>query len=173
MAKWLHWLIAAGIFAMIYLGLEQAGMEGGPEKLAVRATHSSIGLIVFVLMTARLVWRLTNEVPAHPDGMPGWQRFSAGVVHWGLYAAVFVQLVAGPLTTATGPRGDGLISFFNLFSFSLPVTASAERHSFWEEIHVFTWKIVAVLLIVHVLGALYNHFVVKNDVLRRMSVGLK
>ena len=172
-AKWLHWVIAVGIFAMIYLGLEQAGMERGPEKTALRATHSSIGLIVFVLMTVRLVWRLMNEVPGHPDGMPGWQRLSSTLVHWGIYAAVFTQLVSGPATTATGTRGDGLISFFNLFSFSLPLEASEESHSFWEEIHEFSWKIVAILLIVHTLAALYNHFVAKNDVLRRMTIGLK
>ena len=29
LAKTLHWLIAVGLFALIYLGLEQAGMESG------------------------------------------------------------------------------------------------------------------------------------------------
>jgi len=171
MANWLHWVIAVGIFTMIYLGLDQAGMESGPERTAARGLHSSVGLIVFALMSIRLVWRLMNEVPAHPSGMPGWQRLISTLVHWGIYVAVFVQLVAGPMTTAT--RGEGTIFFFNLFSFTLPVEASGEAHEFWEEVHVFAWKIVAVLLIVHTLGALYNHFVLKNDVLRRMTVGAK
>lgn len=173
LAKWLHWLIAIGIFAMIYLGLEQAGMERGAEKLEVRAIHSSIGLIVFSLMTIRLIWRFMNAVPGHPDGMPGWQRASSTLVHWGIYVAVFVQLISGPATTATGTRGDGAIPFFDLFSFTLPLERSQESHAFWEEIHEFAWIVVAVLLSVHVLAALYNHFVVKNDVMRRMTTGLK
>ena len=131
LAKALHWLIAIGIFAIIYLGLTQAGMERGPEKQDMRVIHGSIALIVLVLMTIRIVWRFMNDVPAHPEGMPGWQRAAATLVHWGIYIAVFVQLVSGPITVATGDRA---ISFFGLFSFSLPVEATDESHHFWEEI---------------------------------------
>lgn len=170
LAKWLHWLITVGIFALIYIGLEQAGMERGPEKMEVRALHSSIALVVLLLMTVRLIWRWMNEVPAHPEGMAAWQKLSSRLVHWGIYIAVFVQLLSGPMTTATGGRP---IPFFNLFSIPLPVAENEENHHFYEEIHEFAWKIVAALLVVHVLGALYNHFVLKNDVVRRMSVGVK
>lgn len=169
-AKGLHWLIAIGIFVLIYLGLEQSGMERGPEKQAVRDIHGAIALIVFALMTVRLIWRLMNEVPAHPDNTPAWQRASATLVHWGIYVAVFVQLSAGPLVVATGGRS---IPFFGLFSISLPVEKNREKHEFWEQIHEFTWKIVAALLILHIVAAFYNHIVAKNDVLRRMTVGVK
>ncbi|MDH3431758.1 MAG: cytochrome b/b6 domain-containing protein [Gammaproteobacteria bacterium] len=169
-AKWLHWLIAAGILLLIYLGLEQAAMERGPEKLAARETHGAIALIVFVLMTIRLVWRWVNAVPAHPAETPAWQRISATLVHWGLYIAVFVQLISGPITVATGGRS---IPFFGLFSISLPVAENEDDHHLWEEVHEFAWTIVALLLVVHVLAALYNHFIAKNDVLRRMTTGAR
>lgn len=169
-AKWLHWLVAIGIFWLIYLGLEQSDMERGLARDELRAFHGSVALVVFALMTARLVWRLTNKVPAHPDGFPAWQRTTATLVHWGLYVAVFVQLLSGPITVATGGKP---IPFFGLFSFSLPIQENRELHEIWEEIHEFAWKIVAALLIVHVLAALYNHFVAKNDVLKRMTVGTR
>ncbi len=168
LAKWLHWLVAIGIGVLLWLGLQQAGMEQGPEKLEIRATHASIALLVFTLMSLRLVWRLVNEVPAHPYGAPGWQKLAARIVHWGIYVAVFVQLCSGPITVATGGKP---VPFFGLFSIPLPVAESEDNHHFWEEIHEFAWKIVAALLVVHILAALYNHFVVKNDVLRRMTVG--
>jgi cytochrome b561 len=168
LAKSLHWLIAIGIFVLIYLGLEQAGMKPGPAKDGLRAVHGSIALVVLVLMTVRLIWRLMNEVPAHPDGAPAWQRVSATLVHWGIYVTVFIQLISGPITVATGGRS---IPFFNLISFSLPVEENEDKHHFWEEIHEFAWKIIAALLLLHVLASLYNHFIVKNDVLRRMTVG--
>lgn len=170
LAKGLHWLVAIGIFVLIWLGLEQAGMERGPEKLEVRALHGSIALIVFALMSVRLVWRLAGRVPAHPEGMPGWQRVSATIVHWGIYAAVFAQLLSGPMTVATG---GSPVPFFRLFSIALPVAEDHDKHEFWEGIHKFTWKIVAALLVVHVLAALYNHFIAKNDVLRRMTIGVR
>jgi cytochrome b561 len=170
LARWLHWLITIGILVLVYLGLDQASMDSGPEKLAARETHGAIALIVFALMTVRLAWRFMNEVPAHPDNMPTWQRASATIVHWGIYVAVFVQLISGPITVATGGRA---IPFFNFFSISLPIEKNEDKHHFWEEIHEFAWKIGAALIVVHTLAALYNHFVAKNDVLRRMTVGIE
>ncbi len=168
-AKALHWLIAIGIFWLLWLGLEQADMERGPEKTAARMTHASWAILVLSLMILRVVWRFMNETPAHPEGLPGWQRMSATLVHLGLYIAVFVQLVAGAMTVAT----NGVpLPFFDLFSIPLPVAEDSDAHHFWEEIHEFVWKPLAALVAVHVLAALYNHFVRKNDVLRRMTVGV-
>ena len=113
MAKWLHWLIAIGLVVIFYMGLEQAGMERGPEKSEMRVIHGSIALLVFVLMTVRLIWRFMNEVPGHPDGMPALQRAAATLVHWAIYIAVFAQLVSGPITIATGgTRNSFLRSVF-------------------------------------------------------------
>lgn len=168
LAKALHWLVAIGMFALIYLGLEQAGMERGDAKSQIRFIHGSIALGVFLLMTLRIVWRFMNDVPGHPDGMPAWQKLTASVVHWSLYVMIFVQLVSGGMTVATGGRA---LPFFGLFSIPLPVAESRDGHEFWEEIHEFTWKIVAALIVVHVLGAIYNHFIAKNNVLRRMTTG--
>jgi cytochrome b561 len=169
-AKWLHWLVAIGIVALLWLGLEQSGMERGPEKLALRGTHASIALAVLALMTLRVIWRLMNEVPAHPDGMPGWQKLSSTLVHLGIYIAVFVQLISGAMVTATGGKP---LPFFGLFSVPLPVAENQDNHEFWEEIHESAWIAVAVILGIHILGAFYNHFIVKNDVLRRMTMGVK
>lgn len=168
LSRALHWLIALGIFWLIWLGLEQADLPRGDEKTAIRATHASWALLVFTLMSIRLVWRFMNPTPAHPDGMPGWQQVTATLVHWAIYIAVFLQLVAGAMTTATG---DKPLPFFGLFSIPLPVEASRDGHEFWEEIHEFTWKPLAALIVLHFAAALYNHFVQKNDVLKRMTVG--
>jgi len=170
LAKSLHWLVVAGVFTLVYLGLQQAGLERGPEKTEIRFIHGSIALAVFFVMTLRLVWRLVNETPAHPAGTPAWQKVTATVVHWGLYAAVFVQLISGGMTVATGGKA---LPFFGLFSIPLPVAEDRDSHHFWEEVHEFAWRIVALLVIVHIVAALYNHFVAKNDVLRRMTTGLR
>ena len=61
---------------------------------------------------------------------------------------------------------------FGFFSIPLPVAESDDQHELWEEVHESVWIIIVVLLGVHVLAALYNHFAAKNDVLRRMTVGV-
>ena len=45
LAKALHWIIAIGVFALIYLGLEQDGMESGDERSRIRFIHASICLL--------------------------------------------------------------------------------------------------------------------------------
>jgi len=170
LAKALHWLIAIGMIALIYLGLEQAGLEQGDEKSGIRFIHSSVATFVLFLMTLRIVWRWMNVTPGHPDGFAAWQKLSATLVHWGLYVVVFVQLFSGVLTIATG---GGRVPIFGLVKIRLPISKDSDAHHFWEEIHEFAWKPIAALLVVHVLGALYNHFVLKNDVLRRMTHGVK
>jgi cytochrome b561 len=170
LARALHWLIAIGIFALIAAGLAQAGMEQGPEKTQLRMLHSSTALIVLVLMTLRIAWRWMNETPLHAAGFAAWQKLAATLVHWGLYATVFVQLLSGVLVTLTA--GSGL-PFYGIFKIHLGVERDEDAHHFWEEVHELAWIAIALLLVVHVLGALYNHFVLKNDVLRRMTSGVK
>ncbi len=169
-AKALHWLVAIGLFAILFLGWQQADMEGGDARSSVRFIHGSIAAVVLLLMTVRIVWRFMNAVPAHPEGMPAWQRIISSLVHWGLYVTVFAQLVAGAIMNGTGGRG---IPVFGLFSIPVPVAKDRDAHEWWEEAHEFMWRPIMVLIVLHVLGALYNHFIVKNDVVRRMTVGVK
>ena len=170
LAKALHWLVAIGLCALIFLGLEQAGMESGDERSRILLIHKSIATITLMLMTIRIVWRFMNDVPAYPDEMPQWQRVSSSIVHWGLYITVFAQLFAGAMVSGTGGRG---LPVFGFFSIPLPVAEDHDAHEWWEEVHEFVWIPIAALLIVHILAALYNHFIVKNDTVRRMTVGVK
>lgn len=167
-AKWLHWLVALGIVALVVLGLLQSDMDSGPQRTTIRELHGSIALLVLALMVVRLAWRWTQVTPAHPPGIPGWQRASAALVHGAIYIAVFVQLVSGALAVATGGKP---LAFFGLFSIPLPVAEDRDNHELLEEVHEAGWKLLAALVTVHVLAALYHHFILKNDVLKRMTVG--
>lgn len=168
-AKWLHWLVALGILALIILGLLQSDMDSGPQRSAIRELHGSIALLALALMVSRLVWRWINVTPAHPPGIPGWQRASAALLHGAIYIAVFAQLMSGALAVATGGK---LLAFFGLFSIPLPVAEDHDDHELWEEVHEAGWMLLAALVAVHVLAALYHHFILKNDVLKRMTVGV-
>ncbi len=169
-AKYLHWLIAAGIFTLLFLGIEQSDMERGDAKNYIRFIHGSVATVVLMLMTARLFWRFVSPPPGHPDGIPNWQRTSSTLVHWGLYICVFVQLSAGAMVIGTAGKG---LPMFGFFSIPLPVEENHDNHEWWEGIHEFMWRPLAALIVLHVLAALYNHFIVKNNVLRRMTIGTK
>ena len=98
------------------------------------------------------------------------QRLLSTLVHWGLYITVFAQLLGGAMMSGTAGRG---LPLFGLISIPLPIAKDESGHEFWEEFHETAWIPVAVLIGVHILGSLYNHFGLKNDVLRRMTHGVK
>ena len=73
-AKALHWLIAIGLFALIYLGLEQAGMERGDEKSQLRFIHASIATTLLVLMTTR-IFSIPLPIAKDEAGHEFWEEF--------------------------------------------------------------------------------------------------
>ena len=166
LAKLLHWGIAVLIFYLIYLGLEGSSMESGDAKSAIRGLHKSVALVVLTLMTVRLLWRLANPRPDDPPGTPAWQNTAAVWAHRLMYAAIYFQLTAGLLVS-----GQRAIPFFGLFEIPAFLEENEEQHHFFEELHETGWIVIAVLIGIHVLAALYHHFKLKDNVLKRMTTG--
>src|SRR6185503_8974195 len=92
----LHWLIACGVLTQFFLGW---WMQTLPDKTGVQAwwfnLHKSIGLTVFMVVIVLLVWRWRHPPPPLPAFMPTWQRYSARIVHWGIYACLIIMPIAG------------------------------------------------------------------------------
>jgi len=166
LAKTLHWAIAILLIGLVYAGLTFNGMERGPDRTELAALHKSVALLTLLLMTVRLLWKFANPSPAIPSGTPGWQKTSAKLTHWLLYAAVFFQLTAGILVSGQRP-----IAFFGLFEIPPTLAENREQHEMFEEWHAWGWKILAGLVTLHVLAALYHHFGLKDGVLKRMTRG--
>ena len=166
LAKILHWLIALLLIGLVAAGLIFTGMERGPERSELAGLHKSIALLTLLLLTIRLVWKFMNPRPAHPPGLSAWQRAAAPIAHGLLYAAVYFQLTVGILVAGQRPIG-----FFGLFEIPPILEKNEEQHEFFEGLHELGWIILAVLASVHVLAALYHHFILKNDILRRITTG--
>ena len=65
----LHWITAALIFWLFWLGLTMVELPISPQMFQDYALHKSLGLTVLVLVLARLAWRRLTGVPALPEGM--------------------------------------------------------------------------------------------------------
>lgn len=166
LAKLLHWGIALLLVGLVYAGLTFTGMERGSDRTELAMLHKSVALLTLLLMSIRLVWKLMNPRPAEPAGTPGWQKTAATLTHFLLYAAVYFQLTVGILVAGQRP-----ISFFGLFEIPPFLAENEEQHEFFEELHGWGWKILAGLVTLHVLAALYHHFKLKDNVLRRITTG--
>ena len=71
-ARVFHWVIALMILAQFGLGLWMSEVPPPSEEAFYYGIHASIGISILALMVFRLAWRLANQFPSEPTGMPDW-----------------------------------------------------------------------------------------------------
>jgi cytochrome b561 len=175
-----HWLIAALLIANICIGLYMSDLpRSDPSKFELIALHKSIGLTVLILSVLRLVWRLVNPVPPLPAGMSPWIKLAARASHIVLYVLIVGIPLSGWLMVSVSSMGHAT-PVFGLFGFpgapylsDIPRSVGHPYHEFFESIHVYLAWSAIVLVPIHILAALYHHFLRGDDVLRRMLPGTK
>lgn len=146
----LHWVIAALVFFQLIFGESIADYghalrEGAtPDSMTflLGNAHIWVGIAVLVLMLARIALRVSHGAPAPVPG-PKLPELVAKSIH-GLF---YLLLIAAPIT--------GLAAWFGGIR-----TAG--------EIHEIMKPILIILIVLHVVGALYHKFVLKDGVMNRM-----
>lgn len=145
----LHWTIAALVIFQLFVNesVQHAFSDRlNGEKIdefAGAMLHIVVGITVLALAATRLAIRLTRGAPpAHADA-PAILRWLGIAVHILLYGFIFAM----PLT--------GTLAWF----FGLELAA---------ELHELGRLILVPAIGLHILGALGEHFVFRNDTLKRM-----
>jgi len=165
LAKFLHWTIVILIIAQ-YVIIEAAEeLPDGLEKLTMITRHKSIGILVLALALVRIGWKLANKGQPAPVPMPRPQRIAAAAGHGLLYLLILAQPISGWMMSSAA---NYPVTFFGWFELPALVAANEDMHEFYEEVHEFLFTALLVVTVVHVLAALYHHFVQKDDTLRRM-----
>jgi cytochrome b561 len=93
-SRLLHWLMAAMIVAMLFIGVGMAASLSPRYELLV-SIHRPLGIAIFVLCVIRIVNRFINPPPELPDAVPSLQRFAAKASHVLLYALMFIMPLVG------------------------------------------------------------------------------
>lgn len=147
----LHWTVAVLVILQIVLhdGIVAAYAAARGEGTATESElfladlHVGFGIAIFVLALLRVALRVKRGVPPPPEDEHPALRMAARATHLALYALILAMPVTG-----------GLVWFGG-------VEAMAELHRAGK---------VAILVLVglHIAGALFQHFVLKTDVLRRI-----
>jgi cytochrome b561 len=179
-AMTLHWLIALLVVGNVIGGITFGELmsRDNPYFFTIVQLHKSVGLTVLVLSIFRLMWRLTNPVPALPPMDPR-LRFLARATHYLFYFLIIAVPLAGWLMVSASSTGAPTM-WFGLFpvpSFeflaSLPRAERAPWHETFETFHqVFAYSAV-LLVVLHVSAALYHQFSRHDNVLKRMWFGTK
>lgn len=145
----LHWgvflLLVASFFSSDAMKSAWRGLfEGRDHYGTVAAAHVWIGVSVLVLATIRLVVRMKRGAPDLPaGGNPVLDRV-AKVTHAGLYLLLLLMPVAG-------------------------IAAWFGRVELAADAHELLFKLGMLLSALHVVGALYHQFVLKDGLMMRMK----
>jgi len=161
----LHWIIAGCLVCSVIMGLFIGSVEESETTEQVLAIHKSFGVTIFVLMIARLLWRLTHPAPPLPASIPASQRIAAGLTHALLYVTLLAMPIAGYIAVAARGRET---QFFGLFEIPQWVPLSRLLSQNATTVHVYGQFLVYALLAAHIGAALYHRFILKDDVLARM-----
>jgi cytochrome b561 len=179
-AMTLHWLIALLVIGNVIGGVTFAHFmsRSDPNFFTIVQLHKSTGLTILVLSILRLIWRLTNPVPALPP-MSQPLRILARGTHYLFYFLIIAVPLAGWLMVSASSTGAPTLWYglFQVPSFdflaSLPRSERVPWHETFETFHqVFAYSAV-LLLVLHVSAALYHQFSRHDDVLKRMWFGTK
>jgi superoxide oxidase len=161
----LHWLMLALLVAVYScILLRELYPKGSDLREGLKTWHFMLGLTVLVLVLVRLAGRLLGSVPAITPQPPRWQAISAKLVHIALYALMIVMPIAGWLILSASGKP---VPFFGL---ELPALIGKSKPLAAEiqEIHETIGTIGYYLVGLHAAAALFHHYFVKDDTLRRM-----
>ena len=126
--------------------------------------HKSLGLSLFfvpLLIIARLVCRNI----AYPKQMPMVQKILAKMVHWGMYLSVFIMACSGVIANQLF---HSKWQYFYLFEVPNVLSKYPEIASKVFALHFYVAPMLLVLVIAHILAAIYHQVVVKDAVMKRM-----
>jgi cytochrome b561 len=170
--KTIHWTTLALVLALFLLGWTMGGLDlSGPWLASLYGWHKSLGLTVLILTLFRYAWRVGHPAPPLPPGLRPWEIRLVHLVHNLLYILLVVQPLTGWLLHSAVPNTD---RFFGLFPIpTLPWLAALGRDQALvevvEDVHGTGAALLVVVVVLHVGAALKHHFLIRDDVLLRMS----
>lgn len=162
-AKFFHWLIFLLLLFMIIFGYFLSSIPKDYQPMAYNI-HKLTGITILTLMILRGMWALVNPKPTLPAGTLPWQHSVERAVHFLLYLVVITMPLAGWIGSVAAGRPPHLGNF----EFNLPIKQNKIISETALNVHGLIAILIIVLVSVHILAALYHHFIKQDNILRRM-----
>ena len=164
-ARVLHWLMAAMILTMLFIGVGMVASVSERHDWLIRI-HKPLGIAILILAVVRLAVRLRHPPPPLPADLPVLQKLAALASHWLLYALMFALPLIGWAMLSAGGYPVMLSESLRLppiFPFS-PIAFAVLRHA-----HAWLAILLFLTFLAHMGAALYHGLIRRDGVLSSMT----
>lgn len=165
-AKVLHWLSVLLVLAAYVLSNGDGYSLYSAAADGLRRIHEALGVILFIVVVLRLLWRLIDSTPAKPPMLP-WMAVAAKLVHFTLYAL----LIAIPATAVLGTWLEGIPVTLPGFDIAPQITKAHGLGQLIMEVHATLGNAILWIAGVHTSAALFHYFYLRDEVFQSMAPG--
>lgn len=165
-AKVLHWLTVILVLAAYVLSNGDGYSLYSAAADGLRRIHEALGVLVFIFVVLRLLWRLIDSTPVKQPMLP-WMAAAARLVHFALYAL----LIAIPATAVLGTWLEGIPVTLPGFDIAPQITKAHGLGQLIMEIHTTLGSAILWIAGVHTAAALFHYFYLRDEVFQSMAPG--
>ncbi|MCO6418298.1 cytochrome b/b6 domain-containing protein [Siccirubricoccus sp. KC 17139] len=171
-SKWFHWVTVVLMAVALPVGFviqHVTDKQEGATKMVFYAIHESAGVTLFLVVLARLLWRLSRGAPPLPGSIPAPLRLAANTVHHALYALLLLQPLLGFFATnAWGFPLQGRTAYLGFIELPKFMEANEALAGQLQTLHTIGGWTILVLLVLHVGGVVFHQAIRRDGLLLRM-----
>lgn len=161
----LHWLMAAMLLAMLFIGVSMVTSLGNYHRLV--AIHRPLGIMILILAAIRLVNRLCTTLPPFPPTMSVLERKIAHYSELLLYALMFaLPLVGWGMLSA----GHYPIVMFGPVHLPPILPANPTLYAILRKAHTILAYLLFFTFLGHLSAVLFHTLIIRDRLLDRMAV---
>ena len=165
LSRILHWLMAAMLLAMLFIGVAMVSSLGNYHKLV--AIHRPLGIMILILAVIRLVNRRFTTLPPFPPTMSPLERRVATASERLLYTLMLALPLVGWGMLSAGHYPIVLCGPLHLPAI-LP--ANPTLYAVLRKTHTVLAYLLFVTFLSHLGAVLFHTLIVRDRLLNRMAL---
>ena len=161
----LHWATAVILVVSVSAILYRETTEQKTLRQVLMELHRQLGLLVLLLLVARVAVRSVKGLVNHALGPSAARRRAAAVAHWSMYGVIAGLVLLGwALCNAHAIH----LRLFGVIPLPDLVAADSDLADTLSDYHIWAAWVLLSLVVPHVLAALWHHYIRHDGVLTAM-----
>lgn len=162
----IHWVMALFIIGLFILGKYMLDLDYYDAYYQIAPWwHKSFGLLVFLLLLYRIIWKLVNPKVKPLESYKTYEIRLAKLIQLSMYLVLLICCISGIIISTTK---EAILTFFGLFDVPTLFIVGKEQVIIIEQVHEYSTLTLIVLASLHMLAALKHHFLDKDLTLTRI-----